>query len=163
LKDSRNAWAPRFSPDGKRLALLRQHPVEVGRGRWIPYELYVVDLDAKGPPAPLLTGLRCPSFAWSRDGRSLFVSSIPKGKRLEAEPAGNTAPGPTRLLDLTTGKDRALDIPEGHGVGDVAPDGKTVLTTVTTWDPYVERIVNAVVRLDARKATPLNEEGLNDP
>jgi hypothetical protein len=37
-------------------------------------------------------------------------------------------PVKTRLFDPATKKETPLDIPKGHGVCDVTPDGKTVLT-----------------------------------
>ena len=118
-----NLMNPRVSPDGKRLAFLRQRPAsskeDKGVKRGIPLELYVVDLSSKEPPTePLVRDLRCrsitcgPSIAWSPDSKQLYISAVSEGKEVMA---GQVVPVTTRLFDLATKKETALDIPEGHG------------------------------------------------
>src|SRR5262249_24628373 len=125
-----NACDPRFSPDGKRVAVLRQVNFQAGDigGRWIPYELYVVEVDAKAPPAaPLVTRLQCPSFAWARDGKSLYVSSFPKEKQDVAENVGQVVPVSTRQIDVATGQAKAIALTERDAVTDLAQCGETVV------------------------------------
>ena len=127
-----DAVSLRLSPDGKRLAFERQKPPAAGDPQgvmWVPRDLYVVDLDAgEAPHGPLFENLRCASFAWTPDGKQLYISAIPAAEEATAETVGRIVPVATRLYDFATGSAKATDLPEGHGVCDVAPDGKTVLT-----------------------------------
>jgi RNA polymerase sigma factor (sigma-70 family) len=167
LGNVNNAWTPRLSPDGKRAAVLSYIPPEVGTAtKWPSFALFVVDLDAKAAPDPdrvLATHVRCPSLAWSADGKTLYVSSIPKEKLRVADNVDQVVPVRTRVYDLAAGTDRATDIPEGHGVSDVARDGKSVLTTVQVKDPDAERLTNHIVPLDTLKPEQLGKEGLFEP
>src|SRR5262249_26807043 len=61
------------------------------------------------------------------------------------------------------GKAKALALPEGHGVTDVAPDGKSVVTRVITGDRNFERFANAIIPLDNRKPIQLKTAGLREP
>jgi RNA polymerase sigma factor (sigma-70 family) len=161
-----NAWTPRLSPDGKRVAVLTQIDPEVGTAtNWLSYALYVVDLNAKSPDPDnlLMMHVRCPGIAWSADGKKLYVSSIPRDKLRVAENVDQVVPVQTRVYDPETGKDSATDIPEGHAVMDMAPDGKSVLTTVRVWDRDAERLTNHIVPLDTFKPVQLGKEGLSEP
>jgi Tol biopolymer transport system component len=107
--------------------------------------------------------VRCPGFAWSADGKKLYVSNIPKDKLRVADNVDQVVPVCTRVYDLEKKTDSATDIPEGHIVSDVAPDGKSVLTTVQVWDPMAERLTNHLVALDTFKPVALGKEGLFEP
>lgn len=150
-----NAMQPRLSPDGKRLAFLRQRPLkstEVKGEKWFAVELYVVDLDGKKRPgAPLLVNLRCASIAWSPDGKRLYVSAIPAGKEAIAEQHGQIVPVKTRVLDVATGKEKDLNLPEGHVVCDIASDEKTALTKRIYWHPVDMNCTSYLVPLDTMK------------
>jgi RNA polymerase sigma factor (sigma-70 family) len=165
----RSAYTPRVSPDGKRVALLTYIDPEVGIGTsWPSFALMVFDLNAKDSPGKVLVDrVRCPSFAWSPDGKKLYVSSIPKEKLRVADNVDQVVPVRTRVYDAAGGHDAdagaATDIPEGHGVSAVAPDGKSVLTTVQVKDPDFERLTNHIVPLDTLKPTPLAKEGYFEP
>jgi RNA polymerase sigma factor (sigma-70 family) len=166
LGSARNAWNPRLSPDGKRLALLIQIDAEVGTStQWPSYALHVVDRNggATDPSNLLATHLRCPSLAWSPDGKKLYVSSIPKNKLRVAENVDQVVPVGTRVYDLDRNTDSSTDLPEGHGVADVAPDGKSVLTTVKVFDRDVERLTTHFVPLDTYQPVQLGKEGLVEP
>jgi dipeptidyl aminopeptidase/acylaminoacyl peptidase len=167
LGSIRTAYRPRLSPDGKRVALLTYIDPEVGTGtRWPSYALMVFDLDAKGPSDKVLAiHVRCSSFAWSPDGKKLYVSSIPREKLRVADNVDQVVPVRTRLYDPAggTGADVATDIPEGHGVSDVAADGKSVLTTAQVKDPDAERLTNYLIPLDTLKPVPLAKEGYFEP
>jgi Tol biopolymer transport system component len=165
--DIRTAYAPRISPDGKRVALLTYIDPEVGTGtRWPSYALMVFDLNAKDSSGKVLVDrVRCPSFAWSPDGKKLYVSSVPKEKLRVADNVDQVVPVRTRVYDPAGGRgaDAATDIPEGHGVSDVTPDGTSVLTTVQVKDPDAERLTNYVIPLDTLNPAPLANEGYFEP
>jgi dipeptidyl aminopeptidase/acylaminoacyl peptidase len=130
---------PRVSPDGKRLAFLRLRPyvgkpVDRARARLI-LDLYVADIGAKDAPTePIIKDVIWASIAWAPDSKQLYVSSLPEGQYInelggqKVPKEGQVVAVKTRLFDLATKKETPLDIPEGHGVCDVTPDGKTVLT-----------------------------------
>jgi RNA polymerase sigma factor (sigma-70 family) len=162
---------PRVSSDGKRLAFLRKRPYagkpqDRGRSRAI-LDLYVADIGAKdGPTEPIVKDLRG-SFAWTPDSKQLYVSSLPEGQDLlikSAKTPGQLVPVKTRLVDVATKKETTLDIPEGHGVCDVTPDGKTVLTQKTLRYPeFVESSTSYLVPLATLKpkAITADEEGFD--
>jgi RNA polymerase sigma factor (sigma-70 family) len=164
---------PRVSPDGKRLAFLWKRPyagkpVEIARTRVI-LDLYVADIGAKDPPTePIIKDVIYASFAWARDSKQLYVSTLPEGQYIN-ELAGQKVPKQgqvvavkTRLFDLATRKETPLDIPEGHGVCDVTPDGKTLLTRkIVQYPEYVSRSTSYLVPLATLKpkAIAADEQG----
>lgn len=167
---------PRVSPDGKRLAYLRQRPyagkpTDRGRSRAV-LDLYVADIGGKDPPTePVVKDPYYGSFAWAPDGKRLYVSSLPAAQKLEeliivsVKTPGELVPVKTRLVDLATRKETPLDIPEGHGVCDVTPDGKTVLTRKIRRypDPIFESCTSYLVPLATLKPKAItpDEEGFN--
>jgi RNA polymerase sigma factor (sigma-70 family) len=164
---------PRVSPDGKRLALLRKRPyagkpVDAGRSRAV-LDLYVADIGGKDPPTePIVKDVYFGSFAWTPDSKQLYVSSLPAGPDLiirVVETPGELVPVKTRLVDVATRKETPVDVPEGHGVCDVTPDGKTLLTRKIQRYPHpiFESCTSYLVplaTLKPRAITP-DEEGFN--
>jgi RNA polymerase sigma factor (sigma-70 family) len=144
---------------------------------WYPMDLYVVDLGSKKPPAePLMKDLRCASLAWSSDSRQLYISSVPGGKeaiaKLKEKAEDETLqernptivmPVKTWLFDLAAKKETLLDIPEGHGVYDSTPDGKTVLTRKIVWNQMQISSTSYLVPLTTLKprAITADEEGFD--
>jgi dipeptidyl aminopeptidase/acylaminoacyl peptidase len=132
---------PRVSPDGKRLAFVRKRPYvgkpqDVARTRAI-LDLWVAEIGSKDPPTEPIVKDILGSFAWTQDSKQLYVSSLPEGHEFaDPKTPGEIIAVKTRLVDLATKKETPLDIPEGHGVCDVAPDGKTVLTRKTLRYPW---------------------------
>jgi RNA polymerase sigma factor (sigma-70 family) len=154
---------PRVSPDGKRLAFLWKRPytgkpVDAARARHI-LDLYVADIGAKDAPTePMIKDVIHASFAWTRDSKQLYVSTLPEGQYIN-ELAGQIVPKEgqivavkTRLFDLATKKETPLDIPEGLGVCDVTRDGKTLLTRkILRYPEYVQSSTSYLVPLATLK------------
>jgi predicted DNA-binding protein (UPF0251 family) len=145
---------PRLSPDGKRLAAFRLGPIPQMNGPWTPFHLWVFDLDAKeGPKEPLLTDVRYPSVVWSADGTKLYGSQVDPEKAAE-----DIKPPPlvSWVYDLGAKKKTPLALPTGHGIMDLSPDGKVLLTVVhDPFDPPSTRTY--LVPLDTLKPRPLTE------
>jgi RNA polymerase sigma factor (sigma-70 family) len=166
---------PRVSPDGKRLAFLWKRPstgkpVDRARTRVI-LDLYVADIGAKDAPTePIIKDVIWASIAWAPDSRQLYVSSLPEGQYIN-ELAGQKVPMEgqivavkTRLFDLAAKKETRLDIPEGHGICDVTPDGKTVLTRkIVQYPEYGSSSTSYLVPLATLKpkAIAADEEGFD--
>ncbi|VTR97047.1 sigma-70 family rna polymerase sigma factor : RNA polymerase sigma factor, sigma-70 family OS=Singulisphaera acidiphila (strain ATCC BAA-1392 / DSM 18658 / VKM B-2454 / MOB10) GN=Sinac_6419 PE=4 SV=1: Sigma70_r2: Sigma70_r4_2 [Gemmata massiliana] len=126
-------WRPQYSPDGNRLAVAAIAATPQGSGPWSRNDLYILNLDSKnGPGEPLVADARCLSFAWHPDGTKLFVSHLPSDKANDSIDPDKVAPVRTWMFDLKTGKKTPLEVPEGHNVVDVSPDGKRLLTVTTT-------------------------------
>jgi RNA polymerase sigma factor (sigma-70 family) len=166
---------PRVSPDGKRLAFLWKRPyagkpVDIARTRAI-LDLYAADIGAKDPPTePIIKDVIYASFAWAPDSKQLYVSSLPEEQYIN-ELAGQKVPMEgqivavkTRLFDFATKKETPLDIPEGHGVCDVTPDGKTVLTRkIVQYPSYISSSTSYLVPLATLKPKLIaaDEEGFD--
>jgi RNA polymerase sigma factor (sigma-70 family) len=169
--EAKAIYEPRVSPDGRRLAYLRQRPYagkpeDRGRSRSI-LDLYVADVGGKGGPTePIAKDVRG-SFAWAPGGKQLYVSSLPAGEDLINGPEGQKrlVPAKTRLVDVATRTATPVDIPEEHQVCDVTRDGKTVLTRRTLRYPYpeVESATSYLVPLATMKPKMIgpDEEGFD--
>src|SRR4029077_20067579 len=106
----------------------------------------------------------------TRDSKQLYVSTLPEdqfinelaGQKVHKE--GQVVAVKTRLFDLATKKETPLDIPEGHGVCDVTPDGKTVLTRkIVQYPEYGSSSTSYLVPLATLKpkAITADEEGFD--
>jgi hypothetical protein len=115
----------------------------------------VFDLGAKeGPKEPLMTDLRWPSVAWSPDGAKLYGSQVDPEKVAGPREDGKPPPLVSWTYDLGAKKKTPLALPTGHGVMDISPDGKTLLTVVhDPFDPPATRTY--LVPLDTLKPRPL--------
>ncbi len=159
-----NVRQSRVSPDGKRLAFIRFIPLKGTDGNKVMYaypeDLYVVDLPLAGPPKePVLKGLVDPAIAWSADGKSLFISSIPK--EIDAEQNaihGKTIPSKIVRFDIASQKETPIDLPAGHSVQDASPDGKTLLTGTKVWNRKAGSYSTFTVPLDTLKPTRIGDE-----
>jgi RNA polymerase sigma factor (sigma-70 family) len=159
------AW-PRFSPDGKWVAVMRVVPPRPLGGASM-VDVFVSAVGAKGPPAaPLVAGLRVPAmFAWAADSKALYVSAVPEDEQVRAE-SGKVLPLKTRKYDLADGRSKLIDALDGHGVCEASADGKLLLTEVLTWGPgglggadrHVLRRADHVVPLATLKPTALGTE-----
>lgn len=115
---------PRFSADAKRLVAVRNGFTGETQSIWI------FDIASKdGPMEPVLADLHPPLAAvWSRDETKLFVSSTVPGKESDPYPKDGPYPRQCWTFDLKTRKRTTLDIPVGHEIVDLSPDGSTLLT-----------------------------------
>jgi RNA polymerase sigma factor (sigma-70 family) len=136
--DLMNVQRARVSPDGKRLAFVRFIPLKANqRGDYhYPQDVYVVDLPlTEAPKEPTFKGVLDPYIAWAPDGKAVYVSSIPDDADVsQAGMAGKTMPRKTVRYDATAKKEKAIELPHGHEVHDVSPDGKTLLTRIKVWN-----------------------------
>ena len=152
----------RVSPNGKQLAFIRFIPLNGNqKGQYAyPEDVYIVDLEAKEPPAePVLKGLVDPTIAWSTDGKSLYVSCIPKDTDASQKAmTGKIIPVKTFRFDLAARTEKLLDLPEGHAVLDVSPDGKLLLTRTLWWSSDVILYNTCVAPLDTLKPKAISEE-----
>lgn len=143
-------WLPRLSPDAKRLAAIRLKLVQNG-GPFTPNQLWVFDLDSKeGPSEPLMVDMRCPSVIWSTDGTKLYGSHLDPEKVMAPREDDKPLPVVSWVYDLKTKKKTMMALPVGHGIADITPDGKTLLTVVENpFDPSTNR--SYLVSLDTLK------------
>ncbi len=157
-----NVRQTRVSPDGKRLAFIRFVPLRGAdpKGKYAyPEDLYIVDLPLAEPPTePVRKGLIDPSIAWAADGKSLFVSSIPKETDTAQEAIKDKIiPVKTVRFDPATKTEKAFDLPEGLAVQDVSPDGKTLLARIKSKGTDTNSFSSFLVPLDT-----LNPERIGD-
>jgi RNA polymerase sigma factor (sigma-70 family) len=128
----RNIYKTSVSPDGKRLAFTNVAPFSLQNPIPFSYEehLYLVDLPITAPPKePLLKGLYDPTFAWTPDSKSFYVSRVPASadvvmQRMEKK----MVPKETLKIDAVTLKEELIKLPEWHSVQDVSKDGQLLLT-----------------------------------
>jgi RNA polymerase sigma factor (sigma-70 family) len=146
-----NVHRLRVSPDGKRLAFGSMLPVSLKGGFAVPEDVYVVDLPLAGPPtAAAMKGVIDPFLAWAPDGKSLYVSGVPKDANTILGMENKLIPRETVRYDVAAKTAKPVDLPEGHTVLDVSPDGKTLLTqTLVPAGP--RRISTYLVSLDTLK------------
>lgn len=164
LGELHNVQQARVSPDGKRLAFVRFVPMSGPKGNpqysYPVNEVYVVDLPVTAPPKePVMKGLLEPSVAWAADGKSLFVSRVPAGTDMDQEVVkGKLIPKETVRYDVTTNKEAAVKLPDGHVVLDASADGKALLTGTLVWHPQVVARTNYLVPLDTLKPKRIGDE-----
>jgi RNA polymerase sigma factor (sigma-70 family) len=149
-------WLPRFSPDGKRLAAIKLTLKQNG-GQWTPNQLWVFDLDSKeGPKEALMTDMRWPLVIWSIDGTKLYGSQVDPDKVMDPRDDDKPPPLISWVYDLKAQKKTSLELPIGHGIVDISPDGKTLLTVVeNAFNPSTDR--SYLVPLDTLKPQLLTE------
>jgi len=150
-------WLPRLSPDGKRLAAIKLGPIPQNTGPWTPNHLWLFDLDSKeGPKEALMTDMRCPSVIWSLDGTKLYGSQIDAEKEMAPRDDEKPPPLVSWEYDLKAQKKTSLELPIGHGIVDISPDGKTLLTVVENpFSPSTDR--SYLVPLDTLKPRLLTD------
>jgi RNA polymerase sigma factor (sigma-70 family) len=162
--DLGNVQRARVSPDGKRLAFVRFIPLSGHqRGQYhYPQDVYVVDLPLTQPPKePTFKGVLDPQIAWA-DGKTLFLTRVADGTDVsQAVMAGKVLPRKTVRYDAATKKENEVELPNGHEVQDVSPDGKTLLTRIKVWNGGFGKTAYSsfLVPLDTLKAKRLGDEG----
>ncbi len=127
---------PSWSPDGRRIAFIRESPAEPGKSR--DSDLYVIDARL-GAVATQLTDFDGPDGglpAWSPDGRWIAFTRGDEPKfyayhlnRVAVVPSDGSAPARV----VTTSLDRPVSTPQ------FTPDGREVLATLA--DDRAERLV----------------------
>jgi RNA polymerase sigma factor (sigma-70 family) len=153
----------RVSPDGKRLAFIGGNPIggKVMTHYHEPQDVYVVVLPLNEPPKePTFKGVLDPHIAWAADGQSVYLSRIADGTDVSLEAAaGKLLPRKTVRYDLATKKETEVELPTGHEVQDVSPDGKTMLTRTVVWNGIQSKTTYSsfVVPLDTLKPKAFGE------
>jgi RNA polymerase sigma factor (sigma-70 family) len=152
---------PRLSPSGRQVLAVKLGPIMAGGGPYTPNHLWLFDLDAKdGPGEAVMSDLRAPHVVWSRDGKTLYGSSVDPEKVMAPREKGKPIPMVSWAYDPARKTRTPLQVPDGHAIMDLSPDGKTVLTVV--WDSMdFHPIRSYLVGLDTGKARPLTERPFN--
>ncbi len=155
-----NVRAARVSPDGKRLAFSLLNEKGKRHQFYSTEDLFVVDLPLTEPPKePAFGDLLDPSFAWAPDGKTLVVSSIPGDTDVSLRAVtGTVMPRKTVRYDAATKKEKAIELPKGHAVQDMTPDGKTLLTQVKVWNRGGFGYSSFLVPLDTLMAKRIGDE-----
>ena len=153
---------PRLSPNGRQVVAVKLGPIPQGNiGKWTPNHLWVFDLDAKdGPGEALMSDLRCPSAAWSPDGRTLYGSNVDPAKVNDAGEKDKPVPMVSWAYDRAIRKQTDVKVPAGHAIMDISPDGKTALTVVTD-SLDLGSMRSYLVPLDTGKPRSLSEKEFN--
>jgi Tol biopolymer transport system component/DNA-binding winged helix-turn-helix (wHTH) protein len=111
------ALAPRWSPDGKRIAFMGRNP---GQG----WRLYLVASEGGSSPQELLPGNDGQAAPdWSPDGNSMVFSGFPE------EISGDASATSVHLLDLKTLQASILPGSEGLYCPRWSPDGRYISAT----------------------------------
>jgi RNA polymerase sigma factor (sigma-70 family) len=122
---------PRLSPDAKRLLAIKLGPITNNSGPFTPNHLWIFDLNSKdGPGEALMTDMRRPSVVWSTDGTRLYGSQVDPEKSMVPPEENKPFPMVSWVYDLKAKKKKPLELPLGHAIVDILPDGKTLLTVV---------------------------------
>jgi len=124
-------YHPALSRDGQRVAVWSwdacrtDQPNRVAPGQTISHEGTLLVFDAGKPDKPLarLEKIRAVGCVFAPDGESLYLNEQPEPDPTK-EMRGNTV----YRLDLRTMKKEKVDVPTGHRLMDISPDGKTLLT-----------------------------------
>ncbi|HEV2489770.1 MAG TPA: winged helix-turn-helix domain-containing protein [Candidatus Acidoferrales bacterium] len=117
--ESMNAFEPRWSPDGKKIAFVAQ---VAGR----PWKAFMVLADG-GKPQPLLPQFDASGRAdWSPDGRMLVLEARREPAPEEVDPEANTS---LFQLNLVTGDATKLLGSDGFIGPRWSPDGKLIAAT----------------------------------
>jgi dipeptidyl aminopeptidase/acylaminoacyl peptidase len=143
---------PRLSADAKRLLAVRNGFSGETLSIWI------FDVGSQvGPKEPVLSDLHNPSAVWSRDETKLFVSSTVPGKESDPYPKDGPYPRQCWTFDLKSRKRTMLDIPVGHEIVDLSPDGSTLLTVCHVRHDTENKMTSAafLVPLDTLKPKQL--------
>ncbi|HVK15558.1 MAG TPA: sigma-70 family RNA polymerase sigma factor [Fimbriiglobus sp.] len=152
-------WYVRLSPDGKRAVAFVERPPAPGPKpiTWQRQDLFVLDLDAdEGPAEPVLRDLYMGRACWSPDGTKLYGNEIDPEKVADELKEGQRFPTASWVYDLKTKTKTRLALPAGHGVVDVSPDGKSLLTV--THDVGVRRRQTYLAPLDTLEPTPIGKD-----
>lgn len=94
-------------------------------GQEISHEGTLLVFDVAKPDMPLvkLEKIRSVGYVFAPDAYSLYLNERP-----EPDPTNETQEATVYRLDLKTMKKEKIDVPPGHYLMDISPDGKTFLT-----------------------------------
>jgi RNA polymerase sigma factor (sigma-70 family) len=115
-------WDARLSPDGKTMALMVESRVD-------PFGavLCARALDGKQPDVNL-GEVEGALFVWSPDGTQIACTAY-ASEKMRGIPTGPPSMARHFVVDVKTGEQKPLTLPDGHYLSDWSPDGKFFLTT----------------------------------
>ena len=126
------AGSPAWSPDGRRIAFVRQYDDPSGQNRDFPGEIYVVNADGSGTRQLTRRALRVETLKWSPDGRSVAFDRT-GGVFLADARSSRVRPLAPRLRDLRQ--------------PDWSPDGARLAVTGPDASPGEKRPISRIYLL----------------